>query len=84
MTTDRQTVIAPVELPTCPQGPHTHSLAETCGRRYASTNEAAAYLGVSDRTIRLMIADGRLTAYRGLGPRMLRIDLNDIDEKMRG
>lgn len=52
------------------------------GRRYASVNDAAAYLGVTDRAIRLMITDGRLTAYRGLGSRMLRVDLNEIDAKI--
>lgn len=52
------------------------------GRRWASINDAAAYLGITDRAIRLMIADGRLDAYRGLGSRVLRIDLAEIDEKM--
>ena len=33
-------------------------------RRYVSALEAADYLGVSDRTIRQMVSDGRLTAYR--------------------
>jgi excisionase family DNA binding protein len=41
-----------------------------------------AYLGVTDRTIRAMVADGRLTAYRGLGSRVLRIDLNEVDRVM--
>lgn len=33
-------------------------------RRYAKLTEAAEYLGVTDRTIRQMIADGRITGYR--------------------
>jgi excisionase family DNA binding protein len=52
------------------------------GRRYASVPKAAAYIGVTDRTIRQMVADGRLTAYRGLGSRVLRIDLAEIDRVM--
>jgi excisionase family DNA binding protein len=40
---------------------------------------AAAYIEVNERTIRQMIADGRLTAYRGLGPRVLRVDLAEVD-----
>ena len=53
-------------------------------RRYASVLEAAEYLGVTDRTIRQMLADGRLTAFRGLGSRVLRVDLNQIDDVMSG
>ena len=52
------------------------------GRRYVSVNDAAAYLGVTDRTIRLMLADGRLTAFRGLGSRVTRVDLNEVDRVM--
>ncbi|MBS4730059.1 excisionase family DNA-binding protein [Mycobacterium sp. SM1] len=51
-------------------------------RRYATIKEAAAYLAVSDRTIRQMIADGRLTAYRN-GRRVIRLDLNEIDGRMQ-
>lgn len=50
-------------------------------RRYAKLKEAAAYLGVTDRTIRQMIADGRLTGYRS-GARLVRIDLNELDAGM--
>lgn len=51
-------------------------------RRYAKLAEAADYLGVTDRTIRQMIADGRLTGYRN-GTRLVRVDLNEIDAAMR-
>lgn len=51
-------------------------------RRYAKIEEAAQYLGVHHRTIRKMIADGRLTGYRSSG-RMVRVDLNDIDAAMK-
>jgi excisionase family DNA binding protein len=50
-------------------------------RHYVKQSEAAEYLGVTDRTIRQMIADGRLTGYRS-GRRIVRIDLNEIDDAM--
>lgn len=50
-------------------------------RRYATQAEAAEYLGVTTRTIRQMIADGRLTGYR-LNPRFIRVDLDEIDAAM--
>jgi excisionase family DNA binding protein len=53
----------------------------TVRRRYVSIGEAAEYLGVTTRTIRQMIADGRLTGYRS-GPRLIRLDLNDVDAAM--
>jgi excisionase family DNA binding protein len=51
-------------------------------RRYVKLQEAAEYLGVTDRTIRQMIADGRLTGYRS-GARLIRVDLNELDTAMR-
>lgn len=50
-------------------------------RRYGKISEAADYLGVTPRTIRQMIADGRLTGYRS-GTRLVRVDLNEIDAVM--
>lgn len=50
-------------------------------RRYARISEAAEYLKVTDRTIRQMVADGRLTAYRS-GTRLVRLDLDEIDAAM--
>lgn len=47
-------------------------------RRWLSQAEAAEYLGITDRTLRRMIAAGELPAYR-LGPRLLRIDAGDLD-----
>lgn len=47
--------------------------------RYVSQSDAARYLGVTDRTIRAMIADGRLTGYK-LGPsRTMRLKLADLE-----
>jgi excisionase family DNA binding protein len=51
-------------------------------RRWVSIQDAAEYLGVTDRTIRQMIADGRLTGYRS-GTRLVRLDLNEINAAMR-
>lgn len=51
-------------------------------RRYGKISEAAKYLGVTDRTIRQMISDGRITGYR-CGSRLVRVDLNEIDDVMR-
>lgn len=51
-------------------------------RRYAKPAEAAEYLGVTARTIRQMIADGRITGYRS-GTRLVRVDLNEIDAAMQ-
>ena len=49
-------------------------------RRWASRQATAEHLGVSDRTVTYMAADGRITAYR-LG-KTVRFDLNEIDASM--
>jgi excisionase family DNA binding protein len=54
----------------------------TQGRRYRTLKQAAEYLGVTDRTVRAMIADGRLTGYRN-GTRLIRVDLDEIDAAMQ-
>jgi len=59
-----------------PEGPN-----RAARRRYVKIAEAAEYLQVTDRTIRQMIADGRLTGYRS-GGRLVRLDLNEIDRAM--
>lgn len=56
--------------------------AERRARRYAKLSEAAEYLGVTTRTVRQMIADGRLTGYRS-GKRLVRVDLNELDDAMQ-
>lgn len=50
-------------------------------RRYAKMREVALYLDISERTVRAMIADGRLTAYK-LGERVVRLDLDEVDAAM--
>lgn len=51
-------------------------------RRLVSVDKAATYLGLSPRTIRRAIADGRIAGFR-FGPRIVRIDLNEIDAVLR-
>lgn len=50
----------------------------TPAQRYVTLKESAAYLGVTERTIRNFIARGDLPAYR-IGNRALRIDRTDLD-----
>ena len=54
------------------------ALHPVVARRYASLNKAAEYWSCSTWTIRRRIANGTLTGFR-LGPRMLRVDLNELD-----
>jgi excisionase family DNA binding protein len=49
---------------------------------YISIADAAEYLGVTTRTIRQMIADGRLRGYRS-GSRLVRLRVNEIDAAMQ-
>src|SRR3954470_23455695 len=51
-------------------------------RHLAGGADAAAYADVSTRTIRRYIAHGRLTGYR-VGPRLVKIDLDELDERAR-
>jgi excisionase family DNA binding protein len=52
-------------------------------RRYITIAEAAEYLQISVHTVRRLIADGELTGYRmGKSRRVIRVDLNDIDDKL--
>jgi excisionase family DNA binding protein len=44
--------------------------------------ETAEYIGVTSRTVRQMVADGRLTAYR-CGSRLVRLDLDEVDAAMQ-
>jgi excisionase family DNA binding protein len=53
------------------------------GRRYARINDAAAYLDVNPITVRQMISDGKIKAYRS-GQRIVRVDLNELDAMMAG
>jgi excisionase family DNA binding protein len=52
-------------------------------RRWLSQQEAADYLGVTDRTIRAYIRSGALRARRMRGSRLVRIDRQEIDNALR-
>ncbi len=51
-------------------------------RDLASLTDAAEHAQVSTRTLRRRISDGSLTGYR-MGPRLIRVDLNELDALMR-
>lgn len=44
--------------------------------------QAAEHLGVTDRTVRQMIADGRLRGYR-VGPRLIRLRLDEVESALQ-
>lgn len=52
------------------------------GPRWARIGDAAEYAGVPTRTLRGWISSGLLPAYR-LGPKIIQIDLNDVDAMRR-
>jgi excisionase family DNA binding protein len=52
------------------------------GRRWASLKEAGAYLGVTDRTVRQMIVDGKICGYRS-NARLVCVGLNEVDAAMQ-
>jgi len=51
-------------------------------KTYESLAQAAARTDVSVKTLRRRISAGQLRAYR-YGPRILRLDPNDVDKLMR-
>jgi hypothetical protein len=48
-------------------------------KRLASLEKAADHYSISVRTLRRYGAAGKVTLYR-MGPRMLRVDLNELDQ----
>jgi excisionase family DNA binding protein len=50
-------------------------------RRWAAQAEAAAYLDITPKTLRRMVAEGKVTGYR-MGPRLIRFDLDELDALM--
>jgi excisionase family DNA binding protein len=50
---------------------------------YVTQQRAADYLGVTPRTIRNWISEGRITGFRVPGLRAIRVDLDEIDELMK-
>lgn len=55
----------------------------TAARRLVPPAEAAAYYGTSTRTIRRRISDGTLTGFRLPGSRLIRVDLDELEAKLR-
>ncbi|UPG66894.1 helix-turn-helix transcriptional regulator [Gordonia hongkongensis] len=51
-------------------------------RQWASIPQVADHLGLNERTVRRMIAEGRLNGYRN-GSRCIRLDLNEVDASMQ-
>ncbi len=56
--------------------------AEPREPRFASLPVGAAYAGVPVRTLRSWITRGLVPGYR-IGPRLIQVDLNDIDDLRR-
>ncbi|WP_377644660.1 excisionase family DNA-binding protein [Oryzobacter terrae] len=56
-------------------------MTQTSQRQYESLADAAKRTGLSIRTLRRRIAMGELTAYRA-GPRVIRLDPEDVDRLM--
>lgn len=50
--------------------------------KLVSIAEAAEYLGVTTRSIREWITEGRLPAYR-VGPKVIRIKMADLEKQLR-
>lgn len=49
---------------------------------FVTQREAGDILGVTDRTIRNMLADGRLRGYR-IGSRNIRLKLNEVESALQ-
>jgi excisionase family DNA binding protein len=50
---------------------------------YVTQQRAADHVGVTPRTIRNWISEGHITGYRLPGARAIRIDLDELEAKMR-
>lgn len=53
-------------------------LLPTVTRRFVDVEQAAAHLGLCQKTIRTLVARGDLPAYR-IGRKILRLDLADVE-----
>ena len=53
-------------------------MASAPDNRHMTLKQAAEWYGVSERTLRRRIAEGRLPAYR-IGPRSIRVQAKDVD-----
>lgn len=57
-------------------------MAAVAAPHYETIAEAAARTGVSTKTIRRRIAEGRLTGYR-FGPHLIRLRVDEVDASLR-
>jgi excisionase family DNA binding protein len=57
-------------------------LARAVERKNITLKQAAQWYGVSERTLRRRIAEGRLRAYR-VGPRSIRVSVEDLEALAR-
>lgn len=53
-------------------------MTDTAVRKNLTLKEAAGFYGVSEKTLRRRIAEGRLPAYR-VGPRAIRVSASDVE-----
>lgn len=60
----------------------TRTRSVRAAREFGTVADAAVRRGVSEKSIRRWIAAGLLTGYR-LGPRMVRIDLAELDHLLQ-
>lgn len=51
----------------------------TAARRYSSLQAEAERLGVSAKTLRRLVVEGKLTAHRLTGTRVIRLDPGEVD-----
>ncbi|NYI78746.1 helix-turn-helix domain-containing protein [Nocardioides panzhihuensis] len=52
-------------------------------RRWLNQAQAAEYLGVTDRTVRVYVTRGTLTGHKIKGSRLIRFDVSDLDALMQ-
>jgi excisionase family DNA binding protein len=57
-------------------------MSTTTKSKYVTQAQAAEMLGVCTRTVRNMIADGRLRAY-SLGPRVIRLHIDEVEAALQ-
>lgn len=56
-------------------------MGQEARREFESLAAAAERTGISVKTLRRRISEGRLVAYRG-GPRLIRVDPVDVDQML--
>jgi excisionase family DNA binding protein len=64
--------------PTPEPKPNRTARRQTIEQVYIGIPESATYLGVAEKTIRRLIRDGKLPAYR-LGNRVIKLKISDVE-----